>query len=192
MILTANPNFKLPCIRSYSQPMTLVYKKLGSIVDDDHCNHHYHDLLERANPEKWNSAVKIAAEQFPDLGHERTANFFQAVLCEYFEIPIEITGIYTGINQSNCYQYWVFATSRKSKTLEIEPNLRKIEPISRYPELDDSPNVFGIFIGILLFVLVGFWIFNFLELAPATTKIYNDLNQELNQQNNRVNPSREP
>jgi hypothetical protein len=165
--------------------MALVYKKLGSIVDEDHCNHHYHDQLEKANPEKWVRAVKFAIEKFPDLWREKTVNFFQTVLCEYFEMPVEISGIYTGTNQSNGYQYWVFAVPKNSKALEIKS---RIEPNSRQPESDGFPGFLGFLICLPVFIWVGTWMFDLFELRPAATKIYNNLIQEMKQQNNKNQP----
>jgi uncharacterized protein YozE (UPF0346 family) len=183
MILTNDPDSKLPHISAHSQPRILVYKRFGSLVDEDHCNYYYHDLLQRANPEKWDRAVKFASEQFPDLEHEKTANFFQVLLTEYFETPVEITGVYTGINQSNGYQYWIFASPKKSKTLEIES---KIEPNSRQSESNglSSSHGFAFFLILPVVVLISFWIFNYLELGSPVTKMYNNLIQELKQQKN--------
>ncbi len=178
-MISTDPDSKLPHIQNYSQPMSLVYKKLGSIVDEDHCNHNYHDLLERGDPEKWDRAVRIATEQFPTMEHGLTANFFQVVLCEYFGTFVEISGIYTGVNRSNGYQYWVFATPKKSKTLEVKS---KIEPISRQSEPDDSLNVLSGFITLFMLIPLIFWIFNLLELGPATMKIYNDFNQKVKEE----------
>jgi hypothetical protein len=185
MILTSDPDSKLPHISAYSQPTILVYKRLGSLVDEDHCNHYYHDQLQRIDPGKWDRAVKFASEQFPDLGHEKTANFFQVLLTEYFETPVEITGVYTGINQSNGYQYWVFAVPKNSKALEIKS---RIEPNSRQPESDGFPGFLGFLICLPVFIWVGTWMFDLFELRPAATKIYNNLIQEMKQQNNKNQP----
>jgi hypothetical protein len=182
MILTSDPDSKLPHINAHSQPTILVYKKLGSLVNEDCCNYHYQDRLQRIDPEKWVRAVKFASEQFPDLGHEKTANFFQVLLTEYFETPVEITGVYTGINQSNGYQYWVFAVPKNSKAL-VES---KIEHNSRQPESDGFPELIGLLICLPVFIWVVIWTFNLLELLPAVTKIYNNLIQQ--QQNNKNQP----
>jgi hypothetical protein len=175
MILTNDPDSKLPHISAYAQPTILVYKRLGSLVDEDHCNHYYHDQLQRIDPEKWGLAVKFASEQFPDLGHEKTTNFFQAVLCQYFEKFTEIDGIYTGINQSDGYQYWVFALPRKPKPLTIERNISS----SRQAESRSLLLSFVPLIAPLACLFAGIQIFNFLELGPAIIKIQNDFNQEI-------------
>jgi hypothetical protein len=175
MILTSDPDSKLPHISAYSQPTILVYKRLGSLVDEDHCNHYYHDQLQGIDPERWGRAVKFASEQFPDLGHEKTANFFQVVLCEYFGKFTEIDGIYTGINQSNGYQYWVFALPREPKPLMIERNISS----SRQAESRSLLLSFVHLIAPLACLFAGIQIFNFLELGPAIIKIQNDFNQEI-------------
>jgi hypothetical protein len=172
MTLTTDPDSKLPHIQAYSQATTLVYRRPGHSVDEEHCNHYYLDQLRRIDPEKWDHAVEFAAEQFPALDYEKTANFFQVVLCQYFGNFIEINGVYTGIDQGNGYQYWIFATPKKTKILEIEPNLRQSEPNGLLEPIG------AFFIGLGLFIFVSFWIFNFLELVPATTKIYQELKQQ--------------
>jgi hypothetical protein len=174
MILTNDPNSKLPCIHSYSQPTILVYKRLGSLVDEDCCDHYYHDQLQRIDPEKWGRAVKFASEQFPSLEHEKTANFFQVVLCEYFGKFTEIDGIYTGINQSDGYQYWVFAVPKKPKVLTIERSINDL----RQPESDVLLELFKISLAFIAIVGMGYSIFNLLELGSTITKIQNDFIQE--------------
>jgi hypothetical protein len=184
MILTNDPDSKLPHISAHSQPTILVYKRLGSLVDEDHCNHYYHDQLQRIDPGKWGHAVKFASEQFPDLEHEKTANFFQVVLCQYFEKFTEIDGIYTGINQNDGYQYWVFALPRKPLTIE-----RNISS-SRQAESRSLLLSFVPLIAPLSCLFAGIQILSFLGLGSAITKIQNDFIQEFKEINkiNKINP----